>query len=72
LVDRIYARTFALASRANVDDAIEELLTLAQHNPHLLGHVRDRFEGLRSQRPTSEPITRALHLVTETWIRSIP
>jgi hypothetical protein len=72
LIDRVYARTFAITARGNeTAGATKELLVLANGNPHVLGRVRDRFELLRIEQPVSDHVARALRLVTEAWVEAI-
>jgi hypothetical protein len=71
LADRVYARTFAVATQGDDTAAVHELLNLAHGDAHLLGRVRDRFEMLQSERPLSEAVARALRLVTQTWVLAI-
>jgi len=71
LVDRVYARTWAVTTRGNDGGGVEELLALANGDAHVLGRVRDRLELLRSQRPLSEHVLRALRLITEAWVTAI-
>lgn len=75
VADRVYARAFAIMVRhdggSDGVDEVDELIALAGHDAHILGRVRDRFELLLHERPTSDHARRALAVVTAAWIAAI-
>ncbi len=72
LQDRVYARAFALTVRGGPsEDSVAELLSLAEHNPHLLGAVQRRLAQLADENRGEEHVDRAVALATYAWLRAI-
>lgn len=72
LQDRVYARAFALTVRGGpTEDSIADLMSLAEHDPHLLGAVQRRLARLADENRGEEHADRAVALATYAWLRAI-